>query len=84
MLLRHALGNPDDVAVLLLLEAEERIEDAEAELTHEAVHVHFSFLLEKLVLDGLVARIRAGLLKQRLVLLFVNCVASLVSILTLN
>lgn len=39
MLLRDALGDPDDVPALLLLQLQERVERAEVELLHEAVHV---------------------------------------------
>jgi hypothetical protein len=39
MLLGHTLGNPDDVAALLLLELQVRIKDAKMELLHESVNV---------------------------------------------
>lgn len=37
--LRYALGNPDDVTTLLLLQLQERVEDAKVELLQERVHV---------------------------------------------
>lgn len=63
MLLSHALGDPDDVAVLLLFELEERIEDAVAELAHERVQVHLDLLLEETVFDCLVAWVRADVVE---------------------
>lgn len=41
MLLRHAFGNPDDVAALLLLQLQVRVEDAKVELLDEREHVQF-------------------------------------------
>jgi hypothetical protein len=37
--LSDAFCDPDDVSALLLLQLEERVEDAEVELLHERVHV---------------------------------------------
>lgn len=41
MLLCHALGDPDDVAALLFLQFQVRVEDTEVELLHESVDVQF-------------------------------------------
>lgn len=64
MLLGHALGDPHDVAALLLLELEVRIEDAKVELLQEGVHVQLDLVLEELVLQRLVAGIVAGAVEQ--------------------
>jgi len=37
MSLGHTLGNPDDVATLLLLQLDECVEDAKVELLHESI-----------------------------------------------
>lgn len=66
--LRHALGDPDDVAHLLLLELHERVEHAEVELLHERVDVELDLVLEELVLEALVVA-GADALEDRLVLL---------------
>lgn len=63
MLLSHALGDPDDVAVLLLFEFEERIENAVAELAHERVQVHLDLCLEEAVFDRFVAWVRADVVE---------------------
>ncbi len=68
VLLRNTLGDPDDIAILLLLELQERVEHAEAELSHERVQVHFDLLLEEAVLDGLVARVGAHVLEESAIL----------------
>jgi len=64
VLLGDALGDPDDVAALLLLELEVRVEDSEVELLQEGVHVQFHLVLEELVLQRLVAGIVAGSVEQ--------------------
>ena len=70
MLLGHALSYPNDVAVLLFLELEEGVEDAESKLSHESVHVHLDFLLEESVLNRLVTRVGTHILKEWSVILF--------------
>lgn len=68
MLLGDALGNPDNVAALLLLELKVRIEDTKVELLQEREHVQLDLVLEELVLQRLVARIVAGTIEQRRIL----------------
>jgi hypothetical protein len=55
--LGDALGDPDNVSALLLLEAEVRVEDAVVELLEERVHVQLHLVLKELVLERLLARI---------------------------
>jgi len=64
VLLGDALSDPDDVAALLLLELEVRVEDSEVELLQEGVHVQLHLVLEELVLQRLVAGIVAGSVEQ--------------------
>lgn len=68
MLLGDALGDPDNVAALLLLELKVRIEDTEVELLQEGEHVQFHLVLEELVLECLVSRIVAGSIEECCVL----------------
>lgn len=68
MLLGDALGDPDNVAALLLLELEVRIEDTEMELLQEGKHVQLHLVLEELVLECLVPRIVAGSIEECCVL----------------
>jgi hypothetical protein len=46
--LSDALCDPDDVSALLLLQLEERVEDAKVELLHERVHVQLDLKKRKL------------------------------------
>lgn len=41
VLLSHAFGDPDDVAALLFLKFQVRVEDSEVELLHECVDIQF-------------------------------------------
>ena len=45
MFLSHALSDPDDVATLLLLQLQERVEHTKVELLHERIDVQLD--LEK-------------------------------------
>ena len=69
VLLGDALGDPDDVAALLLLEAQVGVEDPAVELLHEGIHVQLHFVLEKLVLQSLFPGVVASAFKQSSVLL---------------
>lgn len=40
MSLRDALGNPNNVAALLFLQTNERVEDTKVELLHEGLHIN--------------------------------------------
>lgn len=64
MLLGDTLGNPDNVAALLLLELEVRIEDTKVELLQEGEHVQFHLVLEELVLERLVTGVVAGAIEE--------------------
>lgn len=64
VLLGNALGDPDDVTALLLLQLEVCVEDTEVELLQKGVHVQLHLVLEELVLQRLVAGIVAGSVKQ--------------------
>lgn len=55
MALSHALGNPHNVATLLLLQLEERVEDAIVKLLHEPIHVQLN-----LQTDAQVARLSSS------------------------
>jgi len=66
--LSDALRDPNDVATLLLLELEERVEDAVVELLHERVDVQLHLIFKELVLEGLLPRVGAGALEALLVL----------------
>lgn len=68
VLLGHALTDPHDIAALLLLQLQIRVEDAKVELLHERVHVQLHLVLEELVLQRLVARIVARPVEQGRVL----------------
>lgn len=68
MLLGNALGDPDNVAALLLLELEVRVEDTEVELLQEGEHIQLDLVLEELVLECLVPRIVAGTIEECCVL----------------
>lgn len=46
MLLRNALGDPDNVAAFLFLELQIGVEDAEVELLHKCVDVQFDLKMD--------------------------------------
>lgn len=46
--LSYTLGDPDDIAALLLLEFQVRIENAKVELLHKSVHVQFDLKIKKI------------------------------------
>ena len=50
VVLCDALGYPDDVAALLLLQLEEGVEHPKVELLHERVHIELHLVLKELVL----------------------------------
>jgi len=68
MFLCDALWNPDYVTALLLLELQVWVEDTKVELLHEAVDVQLDLVLEKFVLQCLLARIISSAFKQLAVL----------------
>lgn len=55
--LHNTLGNPNNVADLLLLQLEVRVKHAVAELLHEAEFVQLHFVLEESLFQTLVFRV---------------------------
>jgi len=64
----HTLGDPNDVAALLLLELEQGVEDAIVELLQESINVQLHLVFEELILECLLAGVGAGALEALLVL----------------
>lgn len=64
VLLRYAFRDPHNVAALLLLQLQVRVEDAKVELLDEREHIQFDLVLEEAVLQRLLARIVARAVKQ--------------------
>lgn len=67
--LGDALGNPHNVATLLLLELHKSVENTKVELVQEGQLVQFHLMLKESVLQGLVSRVAACTLKEQFVLL---------------
>jgi len=69
VLLRNALGNPDNVANLLLLQLHVRVEDAEVELLNERQDVQLYLeKFETFELDGVTNSSRTDFIFKELVL----------------
>lgn len=60
MALRDAFRNPDDVAHLLLLKTDQRVEDAELELLQKRIHVEADLCFEEAILERFFAWSRSG------------------------
>jgi len=68
VVLCDALRDPDDVPGLLLLQLDDRVEDAEVELHLKGLFIELCLKLEAPVLKGLVTRAVSDVLEQRRIL----------------
>ena len=69
VMLRNALGDPDNVPALLFFQLQEGIEYTKMELLHKCVSVQVDFVLEKLVFQCFFARVGARAFKALFVVL---------------
>ena len=76
VMLRNALGDPDNVPALLFFQLQEGIEYTKMELLHKCVSVQVDFVLEKLVFQGSFAWVSSCSFKAHLVIWIVFSDAS--------